>query len=62
MLAGLRRDHPDKFDVLRSVRVPFRLCSDQDESYAVNPMVELDAEGNVRMLRFNTQQMRAIPL
>ena len=62
VLDRLRREHPDKFDVLCSVRVPFRLASDQDESYAVNPMVELDAEGNVRMLRFNTQQMQAIPL
>ena len=62
LLDGLRREHPDKFDVLCAVRVPFRLSSADDESYAVNPMVELDAEGNVRMLRFNTQQMQAVPL
>jgi len=62
VLDGLRRDHPDKFAVLCSVRVPFRLFSEDDESYAVNPMVELDAAGNVRLLRFNTQQMQAVPL
>ena len=62
ILEGLRRDHPDKFAVLCAVRVPFRLSSAHDESYAVNPMVELDGTGNVRMLRFNTQQMKAIPL
>jgi hypothetical protein len=48
VLDGLRRDHPDKFDVLCSVRVPFRLFGDHDESYAVNPMVELDADRGQR--------------
>ncbi len=32
------------------------------ESYAANPMVELDSDGDVRLLRFNTQQMQVIPL
>ena len=62
VLHELRRDHPDKFDVLCAVPVPFRLASEKDESYAVNPMVERDAAGDVRMLRFNTQQMQPIPL
>jgi gamma-butyrobetaine dioxygenase len=59
---GLRRDHPEKFDALCAVPVPFRLFSDDEESYAANPVVELDAGGNVRLVRFNTQQMQAIPL
>ena len=59
---GLRRDHPEKFDALCAVPVPFRLFSDDDESYAVNPVIDLDAGGNVRLVRFNTQQMQPIPL
>ncbi|MDE0448735.1 MAG: TauD/TfdA family dioxygenase [Spirochaetaceae bacterium] len=62
VLDGLRREHPGLFDVLCTVPVPFRLASEHDESYAVNPMVELDGEGNVRLLRFNTQQMKTVPL
>ena len=62
VLEGLRRDHPGLFAMLCTVPVPFRLASEHDESYAVNPMVELDGEGNVRMLRFNTQQMKTLPL
>ena len=62
VLDGLRSDLPDKFHTLCAVPVPFRLFSEQDESYAVNPMVELDGAGNVRLLRFNTQQMQAVPL
>ncbi len=59
---GMRRDHPGKFDALCAVPVPFRLFSDDEESYAVNPVVDLDAGGNVRLVRFNTQQMQPIPL
>ena len=62
VLDGLRRDHPGLFEVLCTVPVPFRLASEQDESYAVNPMVELDSVGQVRLLRCNTQQMKTIPL
>ena len=62
VLDQLRRHHPDKFDVLCAVPVPFRLFSEADESYSVNPMVELDGDGNVKLLRFNTQQMQPVPL
>ena len=62
VLDGLRRDHPDHFEVLSTVPVPFRLAGEHDESCAVNPMVELDGDGRVRLLRFNTQQMKTVPL
>ena len=62
LLNELRRDHPGKFDVLCAVPVPFRLFSEEYECYAANPVVELDSGGEVRLLRFNTQQMQAIPL
>lgn len=62
VLEGLRRDRPADFDVLSAVPVPFRLASADTESYAVNPVVGLDCHGNLRMVRFNTQQMQAIPL
>ena len=62
VLDGLRREHPAKFEVLSAVAVPFRLASAAAESNAVNPMVELDSAGSVRMMRFNTQQMQPVPL
>ena len=62
VLYELRKDHPDKFDVLCEVPVPFRLFSEEYESCTANPMVEVDSDGEVRMLRFNTQQMQVIPL
>ena len=62
LIEELRREHPGMFAVLSAVAVPFRLASATAESYAVNPMVELDSAGNVRMVRFNTQQMQPLPL
>ncbi len=62
LLSELRADHPDKFEVLCAVPVPFRIFSDEFECYAVEPMVGLDSEGMVRMIRFNTAQMQAVPL
>ena len=48
--------------MLCAVPVPFRLFSEEAECYAANPVVELDSAGGVRLLRFNTQQMQAVPL
>ena len=62
LLSELRRDHPDEFDMLCKVPVPFRIFSAEYECYAVNPMVELGNDGEVRMVRFNTSQMQALPL
>ena len=62
LLEALRRENPDKFDVLCSVRVPFRIFSDEYECYAANPVVDLGSDGAIRMIRFNTAQMQAIPL
>ena len=50
------------FDLLCSVPVPFRLFSDDAETSSVNPMVELDSDGNLRIIRFNNQIMQAVPL
>ena len=62
LLSELREDDPDKFDVLCSVPVPFRIFSAEHECYAVNPMVEVDNDGEITMVRFNTAQMQALPL
>ena len=62
LLGALRADHPDKFETLSRVPVPFRIFSAEYECYAVNPIIELASDGEVRMVRFNTAQMQALPL
>ncbi|MXW18616.1 MAG: DUF971 domain-containing protein [Gemmatimonadetes bacterium] len=62
LLHRLRSEHPEMFDVLCRVPVPSRIFSEEYECQASNPMVEVDSGGEVRLLRFNTQQMQPIPL
>ncbi|MDL5156160.1 TauD/TfdA family dioxygenase [Actinomycetospora termitidis] len=54
-LAELRRDAPEHFDTLVRVPVPYQLFSDDEDTWAENPMVQLDTGGEVRLFRFSNQ-------
>ncbi|MEJ2890580.1 TauD/TfdA family dioxygenase [Actinomycetospora aeridis] len=54
-LAELRRDAPQHFDTLTRVPVPYQLFSDDEDTWAENPMVALDTDGEVRLFRFSNQ-------
>jgi gamma-butyrobetaine dioxygenase len=60
VLKGLRAEHPDYFDVLRRVAVPFREFDEDTETFAVEPIVRCDAEDRIAGLRFSNQLMQAI--
>lgn len=54
-LAELRRDAPAHFDTLTRVPVPFQLFSEDEDTWAENPMIQLDTHGEVRLFRFSNQ-------
>ena len=54
-LAELRRDAPHRFDTLTRVPVPFQLFSEDEDTWAENPMVQLDTDSEVRLFRFSNQ-------
>lgn len=60
VLKSLRDDHPDYFEALCNMPVPFREFSDDCETFAVAPIVRLDSEGDIAGLRFSNQLMQAI--
>jgi gamma-butyrobetaine dioxygenase len=60
VLADLRRDNPAAFDVLCRVPVTFQLFSDDEDTRATAPLVQLDTSGDVRLLRYSNQL--ALPL
>lgn len=60
VLADLRRENPSAFDVLCRVPVTFQLFSEDEDTRATAPIVELDTSGNVRTVRFSNQL--ALPL
>ena len=60
VLAALRAEHPDYFDVLSRVAVPFREFDDDTETFAVEPIVRCNSDGTIAGLRFSNQLMQAI--
>jgi gamma-butyrobetaine dioxygenase len=51
----LRREDPEAFEVLCRVPVSYQLYSDDEDTYATAPMIQLDTHGNVRSFRFSNQ-------
>ena len=58
ILEQLRLDHPEYFQILCEFPVPFREFDDNNETYAVEPMVRCDTDGNIQSLRFSNQLMQ----
>ena len=60
VLGDLRRDNPAAFDTLCRVPVTFQLFSDEEDTRATAPIVQLDNAGQVQIFRFSNQL--ALPL
>lgn len=60
VLGELRNDNPVFFDALCRMPVPFREFDDDNETFAVEPIVRLDADGEITGFRFSNQLMQAI--
>lgn len=58
----LRREQPELFDVLCNVPVPFRMFSEDEETFASNPLIRLDVCGNIAHVRYSNQLMQPLPL
>lgn len=60
LLRELRKDMPEFFDALCRMPVPFREFDDNNETYAVEPIVRLSVDGEITGFRFSNQLMQAI--
>ncbi|MDH3748524.1 MAG: TauD/TfdA family dioxygenase [Gammaproteobacteria bacterium] len=60
VLAALREDYPHYFDVLCRMPVPFREFDDNNETFAVAPIVRCDVDGNIAGFRFSNQLMQTV--
>lgn len=59
-LASLRDDRPDYFDALCTTPVPFREFDENNETYAVEPIVRCDSKRRIVGIRFSNQLMQAL--
>lgn len=58
VLNELRSDYPELFDSLCTMPVPFRQFDDDNETFATEPIVRLDADGNIVAFRYSNQLMQ----
>ena len=60
VLKQLKIDEPAMFDVLSRTAVPFREFDDNNETYAIEPIIRLGAGGEIAGFRFSNQLMQVI--
>ena len=60
VLRDLRSDCPEYFDVLSNFAVPFREFDEENETYANEPMIRLNAEKEITGFRYSNQLMQMI--
>ncbi|MEM7281603.1 MAG: TauD/TfdA family dioxygenase [Pseudomonadota bacterium] len=56
----IRETHPEYFDVLCRVSVPFRIFDGDKETFAVEPIIRLNTHGDLVQFRYSNQTMLAI--
>jgi gamma-butyrobetaine dioxygenase len=55
VVEDLRREDPAAFEVLARVPVSFQLFSQDEDTYATAPIIQLDPDGRVRTFRYSNQ-------
>ncbi len=55
VLADLRAEDPAAFELLARIPVTYQLFSDDEDTYATAPMIQLDPAGRVQVFRFSNQ-------
>ena len=60
VLEQLRFEHPDYFRILCDFAVPFREFDDNNETFAVEPIIRCDSAGNIVSMRFSNQLMQTM--
>jgi len=60
VLRDFRDDCPEYFDILSTFSVPFREFDEENETYANEPMIRLNAQNKITGFRFSNQLMQMI--
>lgn len=60
VVAELKREYPEDYELLSSLSVPFKIYSATDDTYAEEPIIQRHPDGRVRIFRFSNQTMQPI--
>lgn len=58
VLEEFRQTHPDEFDTLCRVAVPFREFDEDNETFACEPIISLNPRGEISLFRYSNQLMQ----
>ncbi len=58
ILGRFRIEDPEKFEVLKSVEVPFREFDDNNETFTIAPIIQCAANGDIQVFRYSNQLMQ----
>lgn len=62
VLSTLRSEHPQDYELLSSVSVPFKIYSATDDTYAVEPIIQHHSDGRVRIFRYSNQTLQPLQI
>ena len=62
VVEDLRRDDPAAFDALATVRAPHRTWSETAENFSNEPIVRIDATGDITGVRYSNQTLQPLSL
>ena len=62
VLSTLRHEHPQEYELLSSVSVPFKIFSATDDTYAVEPIIQHHPDGRVRIFRYSNQTLQPLQI
>jgi gamma-butyrobetaine dioxygenase len=62
VLAVLKQDDPEGYDLLASVPVPFKIFSITHDTYAEEPIIQLHPDGRIRVFRFSNQTAQPLQI
>lgn len=60
VLADLRVQRPDAFDALCRIPVPFQVFSQDEDTFATAPLIQLDSDGRVQAFRFSNHLVQPL--
>ena len=60
VLAALKRESSENYELLSSVPVPFKIYSATDDTYAVEPIIQHHPDGRIRVFRYSNQTMQPL--
>ena len=62
VLSCFKSEYPEDYELLSRVSVPFKIYSATDDTYAVEPIIQLHPDGRIRIFRYSNQTLQPLQI